>query len=219
VREVATGSAGVSPVPGCGGTGEPRTRHYLPHLDRPGVIQMITFRLADALPAEAIKRLTDDPLFRPEAARRRQLEHYLDAGYGSCHLSDPTIGHLIETALHHFNMVRYRLFAWVVMPNHVHVVVEPLAGHSLSRIVHSWKSFTAKQANRHLGLTGAFWQVDYFDRAVRDERHLAAAIEYIHDNPVKAGLARRPEDWPHSSARIDTSTGAEAPALRVSRQR
>jgi len=66
--------------------------------------------------------------------------------------------------------------------------------------MHAWKSFTAKEANSMLGLSGRFWQPEYFDRAIHDERHWRSALEYVHENPVKAGLVGRCEEWPYSSA-------------------
>ncbi len=83
------------------------------------------------------------------------------------------------------------------MPNHVHVLIE-VKEHSLSDIVRSWKSYTAHQVNKLLGRTGRFWMPDYFDRFIRDERHFAATVEYIRQNPVKAGLVDAPEKWPWS---------------------
>lgn len=83
------------------------------------------------------------------------------------------------------------------MPNHVHVLVK-LAHESpsLSSIVHSWKSYTAKQINQQLGRTGPLWMRDYFDRYIRDDAHLHACVEYIRQNPVKAGLVHKAEEWP-----------------------
>ena len=86
------------------------------------------------------------------------------------------------------------------MPNHVHVVVETLEGHTFSDVVKSWKSFTSRQANSRLGRTGAFWEPDYFDRYMRNEDHLMRTIEYVENNPVKAGLVDKAVDWPWSSA-------------------
>jgi hypothetical protein len=87
---------------------------------------------------------------------------------------------------------RYRLHAWCIMPNHVHVVVEPFAGHELPEILHSWKSFTAKTANRLLGRTGGFWQDEYYDHLIRDTEEYFHAIGYVLENPARAGL----RDWP-----------------------
>ncbi|HEX9733723.1 MAG TPA: transposase, partial [Thermoanaerobaculia bacterium] len=86
------------------------------------------------------------------------------------------------------------------MPNHVHVLIETVPGHGLDSVLHSWKSFTAKEANRLLDRTGAFWQVEYHDRFTRDAAHLANATRYIENNPVKVGLVTSGEDWRWSSA-------------------
>lgn len=175
---------------------------YLPHFDHPGLIQSITFRLADALPAQVVERLraseTEDARFRAS------LEDYLNAGHGACLLREPVHAHSVEDALLHFDGQRYRLLAWVVMPNHVHVLIETQAGHPLAEVVHSWKSFTAKIILRALppGRQGVLWQREYFDRYIRDERHLRAVIEYIDNNPVKAGLAKAAGDWRFGSARL-----------------
>ena len=86
------------------------------------------------------------------------------------------------------------------MPNHVHVLVTPIGTEKLSAMVHSWKSFTAKKANELLGQKGAFWAVEYFDRAIRDDVHFANAVLYFAMNPVKAGLCGAPDAWRFSSA-------------------
>jgi hypothetical protein len=75
-------------------------------------------------------------------------------------------------------------------------------GIPLHDVGQSWKSFTAKAINRRLGRTGTVWMRDYFDHYIRDDRHLAAVVAYIHANPVKAGLVDHEEAWPHSSARL-----------------
>jgi REP element-mobilizing transposase RayT len=220
------GSAGVPPARP--GAAEWHSRGYLPHFDRPGLVQMITFRLADALPAEMLS----DPLPSPnpgqserlvargvngspvwcqpradDLARRRRLEALLDAGHGACYLRDARIAWLVQRALLHFDGSRYRLIAWVVMPNHVHVLVEMHNGHPLASIVQAWKSFAAHEANKLLQRRGVFWQPEYFDRATRDERHLVAAIDYVHNNPVKAGLVSEAGDWAWSSARLWAEEG------------
>jgi len=82
------------------------------------------------------------------------------------------------------------------------MLIVPKAGISLSAIVHSIKSFTGQKANTILGRKGRFWNEDYFDRYIRDEKHFYAVVRYIGMNPVKARLCRRPEDWPYGSARF-----------------
>jgi putative transposase len=108
------------------------------------------------------------------------------------------------------------------MPNHVHVLFQPLPGWSVAQIVASWKKFTARKisAYRSAGAPGtadlqigsstdrstAFWHREYWDRYIRNERHFRQAVQYIHENPVKAGLASKAEDWPWSSAYSPTGT-------------
>ena len=184
------------------------SRGYLPHLDQPGLVQFITFRLYDSVPAHVVESWRNElqctsslPATDPRMVElRKRIAEFEDAGHGACYLRDERIARLVQDALLQFDGERYRLIEWVIMPNHVHVLVEVLSGHRLSDVVHSWKSFTAKEANRILGRSGEFWMTDYFDRFIRDEKHLAAVREYIRNNPVKAGLVEKPEDWKWSSA-------------------
>jgi putative DNA methylase len=165
---------------------------------------MIGFRLADSLPAVVLQRWQEELSLLPDneasVLRRRRIEIALDAGHGESSLRDVRIADMVENALLHFDGDRYRLHSWVVMPNHVHVVATPLDRWTLANIVHSWKSFTAKQANVLQRRAGPFWAREYYDRVIRDKGHHADAIAYVERNPVKAGLCRRPEEWRHSSA-------------------
>jgi REP element-mobilizing transposase RayT len=115
-------------------------------------------------------------------------------------LREPRLAEIVEDALLHFDGDRYRLLAWCVMPNHVHAVAEMAGTRSLGDVVQGWKSYSAMAINRHLGRSGAFRQREYYDRFVRDDRHLASVIDYVEQNPVAAGLVERPEDWIWSSA-------------------
>jgi REP element-mobilizing transposase RayT len=78
------------------------------------------------------------------------------------------------------------------MPNHVHVVFQPFEGHSLDKTLHSWKSYTSTLANKLLNRSGAFWQREYYDHIIRNEKQFHRIIEYVLENPQKAGL----KDWP-----------------------
>jgi putative transposase len=169
------------------------SRGYLPHLDSPGMVQFVTFRLADSLP-EAVRSMLDGP------RAHSKLDAVLDSGHGECWLAKPEIAGLVEEALLYFDGIRYRALAWCVMPNHVHVVIETMAPHGLSAVVQSWKGYTASIANRLLGRSGVFWHRDYFDRYMRDERHLEVTVSYVERNPVQVGLVPRPELWRWSSA-------------------
>jgi REP element-mobilizing transposase RayT len=189
-------------------------RGYLPHCDQPGLVQFITFRLWDSMPASrkgewehllAVSARSDAP--RSEAQiialreQRRHVEEYLDRGLGECFLRDPRIGALVEQAILFHRGRRFELLAWVVMPNHVHTLVQ-VGQTPLTRIVQNWKSIVAVGANKLLGRMGRFWQPDYWDRRMRDAEQTSKAVRYIENNPVKAKLCRAPEAWSFSSARF-----------------
>jgi REP element-mobilizing transposase RayT len=128
------------------------------------------------------------------------IDRFLDAGHGACILRRPEVAQLVIDAWRHFDGDRYLLHAWVVMPNHVHVLCETRSGHPIPAIVNSWKTFTARQINRLLGRSGSVWLEDYWDRYIRDADHFERVVAYIHDNPVKVGLVAEREAWPWSSA-------------------
>ena len=195
------------------------TRNTLPHLKRDGGAYFVTFRLADTLPAELIERLKrerdtilqqaltakrpltwpeQEGLFRWYSAR---VDAYLDAGHGECLLKRRDLAELVANALRYFEGQRYELRSWVVMPNHVHAVVGPKPPQTLTKILHSWKSFTASEANKILKRANRhFWQTESYDHLVRDDADLARCCEYTTRNPVSARLCERPEDWEWSSA-------------------
>ncbi|NBC31120.1 MAG: transposase [Alphaproteobacteria bacterium] len=175
----------------------------LPHFDSPERVQAVTFRLADSLPQSVLDRLAGSPA----TEMRRRIAACLDAGYGSCLLAEPAHAETVATALTHFDRVRYRLFAWVVMPNHVHALVQPFGGFPIAEIIGGWKSWSAKRINRARGRGGTVWQKDYFDRFIRNERHFFAALNYIEENPVAAGLVTRAEDWRFGSAGFREAVG------------
>jgi REP element-mobilizing transposase RayT len=203
--EARSGCSGTAVKAGDGPRGW-HSRGYLAHFDGGSLPQMVTFRLVDSLPKAVLGRWENELATLPEARacaeRRERIERFLDAGAGAMWLSRPEIANLVEGALLHFHGKRYQLDAWVVMPNHVHVLLTTVAGRSLSEVVHSWKSFTGNRANRMLGRVGPFWQPDYYDRFIRNESHFRQAIEYIKANPVNAGLCNVPENWPFGSARF-----------------
>ncbi len=190
------------------------SRSYLPHVKAEGGTYFVTFRLADSLPREVIARLktrsrasagkSDDPEAQRTAEREyfRAFEQALDAARGDCWLRRPEVAGLVAGTLRHFDGERYRLSAWAVMPNHVHAVVTPLPGFALSSVLHSWKSFSAKEANRLLPEKAAreFWQRETYDHWCRDEEEVARCVRYVEGNPVKANLCRVAEEWLWSSA-------------------
>jgi REP element-mobilizing transposase RayT len=199
------------------------SRGYMPHFESSEATQHVTFHLADSLAQSILLRFESElkmlPAEKRELERRRRAEAWIDAGHGSCILRKPRIADIVQGSLLTFDAQRYRLLAWVVMPNHVHVLFEPMDGWTVAKIVASWKKFTArrigdylrdegetgtaeeKNANREIGVPRRpIWHREYWDRYIRNEGHLRRAVEYIHMNPVKAGLASSPQCWRWSSA-------------------
>ncbi|HTE90909.1 MAG TPA: transposase [Terriglobales bacterium] len=190
-----------------------RNRGHLPHWEAEAGNYFITFRLADSIPQSVLKQISSEheSIVRTARQLNRNLspderkkiqrlsskitEHYLDQGAGACHLGNPAVADLAAQALRFFDQKRYSLFAWVIMPNHVHVVAGIFVDYSLASVVHSWKSFTAKKANDLLDCQGAFWQREYYDHLSRNENEFQRAIRYVADNPTKAGLKNWPWVW------------------------
>jgi REP element-mobilizing transposase RayT len=181
----------------------------LPHWSCNHAIYHVSFRLSDSIPIskreEWLKEREDilanarrqgRTLSEPEQKRLQYLysekiETYLDSGQGECWLARAEIAAIVENALKHFDGQRYRLHAYCVMPNHVHVIVEPANGNELEAIIHSWKSFTANVANKILKRTGQFWQHEPYDHIIRNEREYCFQLQYVWDNPDKAGITAR----------------------------
>jgi REP element-mobilizing transposase RayT len=186
-----------------------RTRGRLPHWEKDSGLYFITFRMADSLPLAVPKKVAEHHRIL-EAAKAsgarllpeqvaelaeyspRRMEEYCDRGHGSCALADPRIAGAMAAALRFRDGKNYRLVAWCIMPSHVHVVARLFPGADLATVLKTWKQFVAKAANHVLGKSGRFWQREYYDRLIRDEREYCRAIQYVLDNPVKAGL----KDWP-----------------------
>ncbi len=180
------------------------TRHTLPHWHQAGVFAFITWRLVDALPAEVVSRIRYErrnwlqrhPLPWDLAGAReynrlfvQRVEAQLDSGHGSCILRGPKAANIVADALRYFDHERYDLDCFVVMPNHVHLLVRLKDEPKLSGLVHSWKSFTANELRGMIETPGRVWQRSYWDRLIRDEKHLESCRKYIADNPAKAGLS------------------------------
>ncbi len=174
---------------------------YLPHRDEPGLVQFVTFRLGDAFPVEL--RSEWEALLTIEDNRKRtiELEKYLDRGRGECHLRRSDVAAMVEASFLFRHDVHYELRAWVIMPNHVHVLFR-VQDMPMSQIVDAWKGFTAKEANKLLGRKGHFWQEGYWDTYIRDGEHELKTRRYIENNPTKAKLAAFRKEWPWGSARF-----------------
>ena len=187
-----------------------RSRGYLPHCNEIGCIQHINFRLVDSVPAYIIAEWRTELQIIPGLAAydprniefHWRINKYEDTGKGNCWLRLPQIAELVQNALLFFDGERYKLLEWCIMPNHVHVLALPVNGHLLAGIVHSWKSYTGHVAKKLLNLNeSSFWMPEYHDRFIRNEEHLETVRNYVHQNPVFAGLVQNAEDWLWSSAR------------------
>ena len=195
------------------------SRGYLPHLDQPGLYQSINFRLHDSVPEHVIHQWKQELQWRahlPSDAPaviqlHRKIVEYEDAGHGECWLIREEIAIIVEDALFYFDGKRYRLIAWCIMPNHAHVLIETFLGYPLDKVLHSWKSYTAQEANKLLNRSGAFWARDYYDRYIRDDRHFRQTVAYIEQNPVKANLVKSAVEWKFSSASRRASRDAGDP--------
>jgi glycosyltransferase involved in cell wall biosynthesis len=185
-------------------------RHILPHWHQDCVWCFITWRLVDSLPQEFIQSwmnerdawLRDHPKpWEPDVEaeyHQRFSERYLDLldqGLGSCLLRQKACADAVEQALQFFNGTRYTLKSYVVMPNHVHVLVRLHDGWPLERLVQNWKERSAKAINAALGSTGTVWQKGYFDRLIRSAPHWEFVDGYIRHNPEKAHLKNGFRVW------------------------
>jgi REP element-mobilizing transposase RayT len=174
--------------------GRIRSRGRLPHWEEDQGVYFVTFRLADSLPRAVLAslRLKYGNAKADRKKKARDVERFLERGHGACYLKEPAIADLVADALRKFEGLRYRMFAWCIMPNHVHAVFQPILSFRLEDILHSWKSYTAKEANKQLKRKGAdFWQREYFDHLVRDGKEFDRVIRYTAENPVRAGM----KDW------------------------
>jgi len=199
------------------------TRRNLPHWRRDGSVYWVTFRLADSLPQTKLAELRSEKAAwlqrNPEPWTLRQqrdheaqfderLQQWLDAGYGCCALAQSNIREVLRGCLTRFDGDRFHLHAAVIMPNHVHALIQPRAerdtgipaGESisgaqtgmsvspLSRLLKGIKGASARAANQLLQQTGPFWMDESYDRIVRDMEEYHRLTDYIRANPTKAGL-------------------------------
>ena len=166
-----------------------KSRRSLPHWSQNHATYAVTFRLADSIPQGTLKEyqgikkhwaeietqalakgdetLARDARERLAEAYHQSVEAALEKGLGPDWLRDPKIAEFVANALRHFDGDRYDLLAWCVMPNHVHAIIKPLGENLLADILQSWKSFTAKEANKILNRTGSFWQQESYDHLIR----------------------------------------------------
>ena len=182
-----------------------RNRGRLPHWEKEEGLYFLTFHLADSLPRPVLAKLAERQSILATAKQQNanllpeqkallasyshtRMEEYFDRGAGSCAFNDQRVAGALAAALRFRDGMHYRLLAWCIMPNHVHVVVRLFPGRELAKVVKAWKSFSAKAANHALGRKGRFWQREYYDRLIRNQDEFDRAIRYVIENPAKAGL-------------------------------
>lgn len=189
----------------------------LPHWRQDGAIYFVTFRLVDSIPRQVMEiwqhdrrtwlashGITDNlsaaertrrySAIRPElfrAFQRDQARRYfleLDECHGGCALRDAEASTLVADAMTHYSGTRIRCGDFVVMPNHVHWLVQPLEGHDLETILASIKRWSARRVNGLRNRSGPLWQRESFDHIVRNEEQYRRIRSYIEENPRKARL-------------------------------
>ena len=182
----------------------------LPHWQQDRVAVFVTWRLADALPAETRAQWRTERetwlLIHPQpwddktedayhTVFSERFDAWLDAGSGRCVLRASDARVHLNAAFMNRNGLDYDLYAFVVMPNHAHVLFSPREGHSWETIVGVWKSVAAHRINRALHRHGALWQEESWDRLVRHAQHFAACLKYIQTNPIRAKLRIDEYSW------------------------
>jgi len=209
-------------------------RRSLPHWYVPGAAHFVTYRVAGSLPAKVLEKLRqrkaallEQPHDSKPVDRGRinkllfaEFEKQLDnAAKHIDWLANPKIASMLRSNSYHHDGSKYKLHAYCIMPNHVHVLLTPNPSEGtafeadalhpigevpdgespLSKITHSLKSYTANEANKVLRRSGTFWQAESYDHWVRDEDELERVVNYVRGNPITAGLADRHQDWFWSS--------------------
>ena len=185
-----------------------RNRGRLPHWEKEEGLYFITFHLGDSLPRQALYEMVErnrilaaakdagarltpaQEVFIAKYSQKR-IEEYFDRGAGECLLKDPRVAEASAQALRFWHGKRYRLVAWCIMPNHVHVICRLLPGQNLPDVLRSWKVYSAREADRILDRSGTLWRREYYDRLIRGDGEFHRAVQYVLSNPERAGL----KDW------------------------
>ncbi|MCA9955230.1 MAG: hypothetical protein KC434_10960 [Anaerolineales bacterium] len=200
-------------------------KRKLPHIQPKGATFFVTFRLAGSLPQATIFELraaretemrvaaTNEERYLAERRHFGRFDEALHLSHGPHYLQQPALAQIVTDSLHHRDQRFYRLDAFSILSNHAHVVFAPLHKgvnldgsaqyHKLSKIMQSLKRHTATECNKLLGRQDAFWQAESYDHIVRDEAEWERIVQYVLDNPVKAGLVSEWEEWPYTYLRSD----------------
>ena len=152
------------------------------HISHKGHYQFVTFRTKESLDSH-LKRLYR--LDVEERIRQYKMDMYLDTSVNGTYFYDDVLS-VAKAYIHEKDSVLYDLVSYAVMPNHIHILFKETE--ELSKAVGFLKGGLAHNVNQYLGRKGKFWSSDYYNRLIRDEKHFEVVYNYIHNNPVKAGL-------------------------------
>lgn len=199
-----------------------RTRRNLPHVQTMNSYLFVTWKLAFKLPQPLQDKLSDFNLkvlnksIERNSSSTEDSDYLKDKLYFEYYdtllgqdksvpqtLNQPALAKVVVTALHFYDIKQYSLICYCVMPNHVHLIINPLektkgTPYLLSDIMRNIKGYTSKEINKILLSTGMVWQQESYDRVMRTEKELQNTIEYTLYNPVKAGLCNKIGDFPYS---------------------
>lgn len=172
--------------------------HNLSHWEQEGRIQFVTFRLADSLPQVKLAELREelnkfesqhpkpwDDKTRNEflKSKNKKIEYWLEQGYGECVLKRSNVRQILTNAINHVDGHKCLILGYVIMPNHVHMLMLTLPGYKNSKVLGGIRQYSSNQINKLLNRSGEFWQDDPFDRVIRGEAHLKYCLKYIENNP------------------------------------
>ncbi|NOH02510.1 MAG: hypothetical protein HND47_11415 [Chloroflexi bacterium] len=203
-------------------------RRKLPHWHPEGAMFFITFRLANSLPTQIIQELEEERererqkiRVKFSGAMQREELYKLDKKYfgrfdswlDRCAeesprwLADEPIARIVVDEIHSLDGKRYRLIAFCIMSNHVHLVIDTrnhgfkpshigvTAPYPLADILKYLKGRTARLCNQALGQNGKFWHHESYDHVIRNQKEYERIVWYVINNPVKAGLVETWKDW------------------------
>lgn len=176
-----------------------QTKGNLPHWVQDSKIYFVTFRMGDSLPPHVLQEYEDYCAYQQqviesngglpedwtqfEIEKHNRILRYLDAGYGSCVLKNPEVRKVVEQSLSYINGRQCTIHDYVIMPNHVHLLVEVKGNNHVTELIGNVKKYTARVINAMLNRSGKFWQHEIHDRIVRNERHYWYSARYIAYNP------------------------------------
>ncbi len=183
---------------------------HLPHIDLVGYYQFVTFRTFDSVD-EFMRKWDFSPAISNKE-KQLKIDDYLDTSTNGAYLQGEVLEWLFAFLLSQDKKL-YELVAFAIMNNHVHILFKPLE--SLGKVMQKIKGASAKKTNELLGKSGRFWADDYYDKAIRDERHFLAVYEYIKNNPLKIGDTKA--SLPNIGGveiQLPKNSGAKAPLPR-----